>query len=119
MKKAYYYIFFLWLIISATSCTTFEIPEAEPLDPLGRKITYQEDIKTIIDNNCISCHGISSPQAGLTLLTYEQVKESSKTRGLISRMNSSSNPMPPSGKLSQEKLNLIDKWKNDGYIKNK
>ena len=118
MKKAHLHVFFLVLALTITSCTTFEIPEEIPLDPSGRKITYLEDIKTIIDNNCISCLGSVAPRVGLTLLTYDQVKESAQNGNLINRMNSSSNPMPPNGKLSQGKLNIIDKWKNDGYIEN-
>lgn len=83
------------------------------------KITYKSHVKAIIDNSCISCHGASDPDAGLPLVSYAQVKQSAEKGSLIARMNDDNDPMPTidaGGKLPQATLNLIDKWKADGFL---
>ena len=120
-KQAYILFFFGCLAFLINSCTTAEIPEPAPVDPTppgGIKITYEADVKNIIFNNCTTCHGNTTPQAGLSLTTYQQVKNSAENGNLIARMNNSSNPMPPNGKLIQSILDIIDRWKADGFLEN-
>ena len=90
-----------------------------PVDPVPEKTTYDKDVKTLINNSCATaaCHGADNPPYGLALTNYEQVKNSAINGNLIGRINSSSNPMPPSGK-NNTIIAIIDKWKNDGYLEN-
>lgn len=111
------YLLVFGCIALLTNCTTAEIPIPDTT-PIIEKVTYEANVKAIIDNNCITCHGTVSPSAGLTLVNYSQVRNSAENGTLIARMNSSSNPMPPNGKLVQSSLDLIDKWKEDGFLEN-
>ena len=51
----------------------------------------------------------------LNLEDYESVREIGKTGKLVSRMNTSISPMPPSGLLSEEKRQKIKDWINGNY----
>lgn len=111
-------IFQLFLVlVIINSCTTAIIPSSEEIDP-SIKITYTKDVQPIIFNNCLTCHSTVNPRAGLVLTTYQQVRVSAELGNLIPRMNSNSNPMPPNGRLIQQSLDIIDKWKSDGFLEN-
>ncbi|MGB1296442.1 MAG: c-type cytochrome domain-containing protein [Flavobacteriales bacterium] len=102
------------------SCTKaiIEEPDKGTLPPIDKKITYNPDVQTIMYNNCITCHGGSVPSAGLKLNNFADVKNSAQNGTLIQRMNADVLPMPPSGKLPAEVLQILDKWKADGFLEN-
>lgn len=102
---------------SISSCTTAEIP-LENTTPITKKIKYNPDVKTIITNNCLNCHGSQNPSAGLSLVNYNQVRASAENGNLISRMNDANNPMPPSGLLPSQTRAVMGKWVSDGYLEN-
>lgn len=83
------------------------------------EITYTNTVKNIIDNNCNSCHA-SVPVNGATnsLTTYENVKNSILTLGLldrISRPQGSSGMMPDGGiRLPQVSIDKIVAWSQNG-----
>jgi len=83
-------------------------------------ITYNAHIKSIIDNNCISCH--SNPpinSANSSLLTYLDVKNSIETTNLISKIsgNGPGALMPLGGpSLPQNLIELIIQWEVEGFI---
>ena len=79
--------------------------------------TYTADAKSILDNNCLNCHK-SPPENGapMSLTTFTDAKNAVENRGLIGRINSVSNPMPPSGLMSQTNRNIIQKWLDDGLL---
>lgn len=104
--------------LSMASCTTAEIPLDEVDGPVQQLVTYNADVKTIIDNNCVGCHGTNNPQAGLSLVNYQQVRTAAESGNLIVRMNNATNPMPPSGRLSANIRALIDAWAADGFPEN-
>ena len=104
--------------LSLASCTTTEIPLDQVTDPIVEVVTYNADVKNIIDTNCIGCHGASNPQAGLSLVTYQQVRTAAENGNLIFRMNNQTNPMPPSGTLSANVRAIIDAWADDGFPEN-
>ena len=86
MKKYHFAILFA-IGLTASSCTTAEIPLEEDPDPITQTVTYVGDVKAIIDNNCTTCHGTVNPNAGLSLVTYQQVRNSAENGNLIPRMN--------------------------------
>ena len=94
-------------------------PDPDPDPTPTTKVTYNANIKSIIDNRCISCHS-SPPTSGapFSLTTYTQVKNN--VSGIINRINSSSNPMPPppASALSSTQKELIQKWQDDGLLEN-
>ena len=120
MIKKYIKPIALVVMITAQSCTRAIIDEGDKntLPPLTRAVTYQSDIQSIMTNNCITCHAGPAPNAGLDLSNYQNTRFSAEQGGLVSRMNSAVNPMPPSGKLSPQILQIIDKWVTDGLPEN-
>ena len=100
------------------SCTTTTIPIEEEAGPITELITYNADVKVIIDTNCVGCHGSVSPQAGLSLVTYQQVRSAAENGNLIARMNNPLNPMPQGGLLDTATRAVIDKWADDGFLEN-
>ena len=115
MKK-HLFTFLVLTGIVMSSCTTAEIPLDEVTDPVVEVITYTGNVKAIIDNNCTSCHGAVSPQAGLSLTTYLQVRGAAENGNLIPRMNNATAPMPPSGRLSANIQAIIDGWADGGFL---
>lgn len=87
--------------------------------PTDTPITYNANVKAIIDNNCISCHS-TVPQNGapMSLATFEDVKNAIELRGLIERIskdNGQSGLMPLGGpKMPQQNINIITLWRNQG-----
>lgn len=77
-------------------------------------VTYQNDVKQIIQNNCITCHSGPSPSARLNLTNFDELKRAIKFKGLIKRINDNNDPMPPKDVLSLKDRLIIFKWKKDG-----
>ncbi|MFD0861563.1 hypothetical protein ACFQ1M_05050 [Sungkyunkwania multivorans] len=82
-------------------------------------VTYAADIQAIISNRCLGCH--SDPPAGapFPLATYDQVSAralNGQILGAISRSAGDPRIMPPSGRLPQSTIDLIEKWIQDGAI---
>ena len=81
-------------------------PEPDP-DP----VSFAADIEPILQANCISCHDDPPTQnAPMPLLTLEQVADAVNNRNLLGRMNSTTRPMPPSGRLPLATRQLIEDW---------
>lgn len=97
-----------------SSCSTSVIEKTVIIET----IKYNNDAKTIIDNNCVSCHNSIDLVAGLDLSTYNALRLATESGNVISRINNSSAPMPPSGLMSADLIATIEKWKEDGYLEN-
>lgn len=106
------------LIFISQSCTTAIIDEGSvsELPPIDRIVTYQSDVKSVMDNFCITCHGGPAPQAGLDLSSFTNTRNATLNQNLIPRMNSQTAPMPPNGLLSPQIRQLLDKWVEDGLL---
>lgn len=84
-------------------------------------ITYSNSIKSIMDTNCVSCHGTNpSNGASISLKTYQNVKDAVMNSGLIdkiSKAQGAAGMMPFGGtRLPQNKIDEIIAWKNNGFI---
>ena len=84
-------------------------------------ITYNQNVKSIIDNNCVVCHAaVPKNGAPMPLVTYSQVKEAVMNRGLLTRIsleNGNSSLMPNGGpRLPQVTIDMILKWEKDGLL---
>lgn len=112
-KKISYSImaFALTGIVLITSCLKDKEPSVS-FDCTTSNTSYTNTIKTVMDNNCVSCHKTGGSASFLPLENYTQTKSSIDK--ITSRMNSSSNPMPPAGKLDQTTLDKVSCWKTKG-----
>jgi len=122
MKKSILYVALL-LIISSCS----NVSEEDLIIPIiideGEKVTYTENIKVIIENNCNFCH--SNPPvngAPIPLVTFENVKNAVQNSALIDRISRQAGEdgaMPLGGpRLPQNLIDLVIQWQADGLLEN-
>ena len=87
-------------------------------------ISYENDIATIIVENCISCHSGESPSASLDLSDLEALTANalnSGNRGLLNRIERSEGQvgaMPTSYRLTQCQIDQINAWVEQGALDN-
>lgn len=95
-----------------TSCSS---ENDDPMDPPVKDVTYKDDIKSIIDSKCISCHA-STPTNGapMALVTSAQVKDAVENRDLIGRV--ANGTMPPGNEnLTAAQVQLIRDWEKNSF----
>jgi hypothetical protein len=88
--------------------------------PAG-SVTYNKDVKSIIDNNCIVCHAaVHQNGAPISLVTYSQVKDAVLKRSLIIRISleNGNNVLMPKGgpRLPQQTIDIVKQWEKDGLF---
>ena len=117
--KNLFYLLCLVLFLSCSNDSESDLIEMNnPSDP----ITYNGNIKAIIDSNCLACHSNPTTNgAPFPLVTYDQVLVRAQNGQLlrsISRQTGEAVAMPPSGRLPQNTINTIEQWINDGAPEN-
>ena len=117
-KNLFPMLVFAGLLLSCSNDNPDTLMEDMPNE---NAITYQQNVKSIIDNNCISCHA-ATPRNGapMSLVTYDQVKNAIQNRGLLNRIslnNGNSLLMPQGGpRLPQASIDIVGKWQQDGLL---
>ena len=111
-------IFFFVLIFLSCSNDSEDDLINQPQTP--QVITFTNDIKSIMDNNCISCH--SNPAingASVPLTDFNNVKNAVVNNNLINRISTTpgqSGAMPFGGpQLPQNLIDLVIHWQTDGF----
>lgn len=83
-------------------------------------VNYTDDIATIIQSSCTGCH--SSPPvngAPFALVNFSQVDQrASAMLNRMSRQSGSPGAMPPSGRLPQATIDLVERWIDEGKLEN-
>ncbi len=119
------------LFILSLVCLSFSISSCyydkkvqEEIINLPETISYANDIQPLWNTNCISCHPEDSEPDLRAANSYDAImgrwikagnaSESSLYKSLIGEAVI----MPPSGKMSQYDINLVEKWINDGALNN-
>jgi len=128
MKKITPYLVVFMVSLMATSCYYDELPYEAPVGPLPETVSYQSDIQPLWNESCISCHkpGQTAPDltaansySALTANSKYVVPGSAATSKLHkSLVGDGASIMPTSGKWSDAKIALVDKWINDGALNN-
>lgn len=116
-------IFSLFLVFSTSSCYYDNEEELYP-NPVAcdtTNVTYSGTVTPILSENCNSCHGSTSPSAGVITDNYadlQTIVENGKFVGAINHLDGYS-PMPKGGnKLSDCNLAKIEKWLDSGAPNN-
>ena len=116
------HLLYLFIITAFYSCSYVNEDDLTEVIIVDGLVTYTANIKTIIDNNCISCH--SSPPvngAPMALVTYTDVIAAIENRDVIERISSNDLGfvMPSGGpRLPQNLIDLIIQWQQEGLLEN-
>lgn len=118
MKMKFYKTLILLPLLVLTSCSNESTSDLIDI-PVVENVTYTNNIKPIIEGNCLGCHGApTANDAPMSLNTYEKVREfvqNDKIIDRISRNQGQSGMMPLGGtRLPQPIIDLIIKWKQQG-----
>lgn len=103
----------LVLALAVMSCSGGDDSSTPPVTPppTGGAVTYNANIKAIIDANCVSCHSPGGENSGVPLQTYAQVyAKASLIKTRIEKPAGDPLVMPKGGKLSQANIDLINQW---------
>jgi uncharacterized membrane protein len=127
MKTPSLFLLLLTLALSGFSCTNdsendlieaVAPPNVENPEP--ETITYTNNVEAIIQSSCVGCHA-SPPVNGapFALVNFDQVNQ--RSNGILNRMqlqSGAAGAMPPSGRLPQATINLIEAWIAQGKLEN-
>lgn len=106
------------IIVTFLGCSEDSVSDLTETD-IPTTISYQNDVRPIIQNNCLNCHGNPTNFcAPNSLTTYENVKTSVLNNLIdrISRPEGISGAMPLGGpRLSQNDINIIIAWQNADF----
>ena len=93
----------------------FEEPSCETTD-----MSYEFDIKNIIESNCAvsGCHVAPIRQSGLDLSQFADVKQIADNGSLVNRITGVGPIMPQSGPLPPCEIEKITAWVNQGSLNN-
>jgi hypothetical protein len=105
-------------ILTLTSCTNESTSDLIDTT-LVENVTYSANIKPIIENSCLDCHGSPTENGAIgSFTTYETVKQYTQNNSIIDRISreaGQSGFMPLGGtKLPPQTIDLIIKWKDQG-----
>ena len=106
----------LWSCSSDTTATIEPKPDVTPTT-----ITYNANVKVIVDKNCVSCHSSGGSASSRPLTTFAQVKAAVENANLLNRIqlqNGQSGLMPQGGRMSQANIDVIVKWNTEGLKEN-
>ncbi len=112
----------------------FSLPSmAQNISPITKEISFKSDVRPILNDYCMGCHvpgGKGYEKSGLDLRTYQSLMKGTKfgpviTPGssLTSTLNvlvsghadpSISMPFGIKGGLPKDKVDLLNKWVNQG-----
>lgn len=84
-------------------------------------VTFSQDIKALIGQNCEGCHNGMSANGGLILSGHQNTAAAALNGSLIDRMTRSAGDpllMPPSGALSDCDISKLQSWIGEGAPNN-
>lgn len=101
------------------SCDTKTYEDISDNTPITETVTYNKQVKTVLQNNCLACHSASGAASYYPLSDYTAAKNAiDNIIDRIQRANGDPLKMPQGGTLSQDNINMIIKWKADGLLEN-
>jgi len=77
---------------------------------------FNAHILPIIVKNCQGCHGKTNPSGGISLTNYFQIKIQADSGNLLGALKHEVgfSSMPPSGKMPDCQITVIERWINNG-----
>ena len=119
MKYQLVFLILICISILFYSCANDSDEDLIEQMPIPQLVTYNDNVKSIIDNNCIFCH--SDPPvngAPISLVDYNAVKNNvDSILFRISKQEGESGLMPIGGpRLPQNLIDEVVQWQTDGLL---
>lgn len=115
----------IWMGVMALALQACYYDNEEDLYPGGggdcdtTAVSWQADVKPIIDSRCVSCHSGGFPAGGLALTNHAEVAGSiMRTIDRITRQPGDALLMPQGAKMDDCRIDLIIAWANQGAPNN-
>ena len=86
-------------------------------DPFAGLVTYEADVKPILNQLCVACHNATLHEDGVDLSSYSLAK--AEIDDIIESMQEDEDEddlMPPSGRVDNSIIETLISWKIDGLI---
>ncbi len=107
------------------SCYYDELTDQTNL-PLPQNISFQDQVQPIFTQNCVNCHNgnqnpdLRSGNSFNALLSGGFVISSDSENSVLykSLIGQGAPLMPPSGGISQTKINVVKQWIDEGALNN-
>ena len=110
---------FLFVFLALVSSTVWAQgsapPEADKPAEITDEVSYNQDIRPVIDNFCTTCHAGSRPLGGFVLTDYESVRRQAEEGTLLKRIEDEVNPMPQTGLMPKYMRRLLRVWAENGF----
>ena len=114
--KNYIPVLLLAFVFNCSTVNEDDLTEDVIIEDL---VTYEANIKSIIDSNCIICHN-NPPVNGApnSLITFDDVRDAVENRNLIDRISATDGSVMPLGgpRLPQNLIDLVIQWEEDGLL---
>ncbi|MBU3012111.1 cytochrome c [Polaribacter vadi] len=111
-RKTFLLFSFSFFLASCLTNVEETIIEDEPETDPCTTITYTINVKPIIDNNCIQCHGSGGNFPNLTTYNGISANATSVKAEVVSRR------MPQGGSLTTTEIEAITCWVDNGALNN-
>ncbi len=115
------YLVTILIIVLFSSCSYNSEDDLTEEIIIDDFVTYEANVKSIIDNNCVGCHN-NPPVNGapMSLTTFEDVREAVENRNLIGRISATDGSVMPAGgpRLPQNLIDLVIQWEQEGLLEN-
>ncbi|MFN9709887.1 MAG: c-type cytochrome [Bacteroidota bacterium] len=115
--KTIIFVLSVMVVAAFSACTYNKEDQLYGLDCDTTAVTYNKNIKEIMETSCFSCHGKDAVALGrgLRFDSYEEVRLLSDD--ILNSIIRESNPMPKNApRLSSCKINQIRAWINQGKL---
>jgi hypothetical protein len=115
MKKIIIIVIIFTGILMYTSCDSNTYGEVSVVE----NPTYTKNIGPLFDSRCTGCH--KNNEQFPNLQTYVQVKEAVDEGDVLCKIdnpaqcNIDNTIMPPSGRMQQSTIDMVKKWKEQGF----
>ena len=85
-------------------------------DPNAGKVTYEVDVKPILNQLCVACHNAQLHEDGVDLSTYTLAKGNINDILESMQEDDSDDIMPPSGRVDDAVIQTLYAWVSDGLL---
>ncbi len=111
------------LLLSGTTGCFYDVEsELYPASDCSQTTSgFTAYVEPLVASQCAGCHGGASPDAGLALENYPQIRDAALSGQLENRINRTAGDpllMPPNGPLSNCNIEAIQSWIADGAPEN-